>query len=371
MKKQFYETQAIPNTLLLGVYSPFNKTANIDSYFDEFLSLAKTNGEPTDNTLFIKIRTIDPTYYLTSGKLEEVKDACEKLAIERIIISESLSAQQERNLEDYLECTITDRTRLILEIFEKAAHSAEGKTQVAIAMLQHEKSRLSGKGKHLSQQAGFTGVRSGPGETLKERERRFIENSIFQHKKELAKLQKTRHTQRKRRLESNLPLICLIGYTNVGKSTILNKLTKSNVLAEDKLFATLDTTTRELYVNSEKIGLLSDTVGFIQNLPTQLIEAFKSTLAELEFADLLLHVIDISDSNWEEHIDVVRRILADLNVDKEVLYVFNKVDKLDDIDHQKQLIKKYQPHVVISAQTKEGLAPLLTYLHEWHKYTTM
>ncbi len=367
MKKEFYETHTQEKTLLLGVYTPFNITANIDSYFEEFLNLAKTDGISTDLTLFIRVRTVDPAYFLTSGKLEEVKKTCEEHNVERIVVSESLSPQQERNLEDYLECEVIDRTRLILEIFERAAQSAEGKTQVAIAMLQHRKTRLAGQGKSMSQQGGIRGVRGGPGETKKESERRYIDNSILHYKKELEHLVKTRQTQRKRRLESNVIQICLIGYTNVGKSTILNALTKSNVLAEDKPFATLDTTTRELYINGKKKGVLSDTVGFIQNLPTQLIEAFKSTLSELEYADLLLHVVDASDPNWPEHIMVVHQILHDLNIDKEMLYVFNKIDKVDDERHLMSQINRYQPHVLISAKSKDNLKPLINYLEEWQR----
>lgn len=364
-KNNMYITKTHSPTLIVGIDAPYNKTVNIDSYYQEFLSLVRTNGTEYDQAIFIKLREIDPGYFLTKGKLQEVKEIVEKHNIRDVIISEPLSVQQERNLNDFLRCKIHDRTRLILEIFEKAAHTAEGKIQVAIAMLQFDKSRLAGQGIYLSQQAGQIGNR-GPGETLKERETRHIENAVLKMKKQLESLERARATQRKRRLSSQLPLICLVGYTNAGKSTILNALTNSNVLAEDKLFATLDTTTRELYLDGKKKGLISDTVGFIQQLPHQLIEAFKSTLSELQYADLLLHVVDISDTNWEAQIKVVLNILAELEVDKPMLFVFNKADRIADFAQLEQSIARYQPHVIVSAQSKEGLAPLTEFLQAWN-----
>jgi len=242
---------------------------------------------------------------------------------------------------------------------------SEGKTQVAIARLQHKKTRLAGKGVHLDQQTGVTGLRGGAGEKAKERERRHIENHILKMRRSLESIQSSRTVQRKQRLENKVPIICLIGYTNAGKSTILNALTKSDVLAEDKLFATLDTTTRALFINGTQKGVLSDTVGFIQQLPHHLIEAFKSTLSELQFADLLLHVIDASDPNWKSHIAIVHEILLSLGVEKKMLYVFNKIDKADNVDELKIQAQEFQPHVFVSAKKKENLKPLIAYLKEW------
>ena len=366
-KQAYFETQSYPNTLLVGVHAPYNHTNDIDSYFEEFLNLAKTNKVNHNVEFYVKLRQIDPAYFLTKGKRQELKELCQKNDIEQIIISEPLTSQQARNLGDMLECTIFDRTELILDIFEKAAHSTAGKAQVAIAILQHKKSRLAGKGIHFGQQAGAIGVRGGPGETAKERETRHIEQSILQLKKQLKKNQRTRDTQRKRRLDSQVANLCLIGYTNAGKSTLLNTLTKSNVLAEDKLFATLDTTTRALYINGKQKGILSDTVGFIQQLPHKLIEAFKSTLSELQYADLLLHVIDISNPNWELHITVVHNILHELGVDKKILYVFNKSDKIKNGFALTQTLAKYQPYVVTSAQSKNGISPLIEFLDTWKR----
>lgn len=355
-----------PKVLLVGIHAPYNTIPNIQSYYEEFINLVKSNNIPFDETIFFKLRDIDSSTFISKGKLEEILAICEKYHIDEVIVSEPLTPQQERNLRDYLHCKVFDRNQLILEIFEKNALSAEGKMQVEIAMLQHQKSRLAGKGISLSQQRG-RGVIGGAGETGKERERRHIEEEILKLKKQLQKLHQTKETQRKQRLTTKVPLICLIGYTNAGKSTILNALTKSDVLAEDRLFATLDTTTRQLFIDSKKIGLISDTVGFIQLLPPNLIEAFKSTLSELQYAHLLLHVVDISDPNWENHIHVVQEILDDLEVDKPMLYVFNKADRVDLTPQQQALMEHFIPHVLISAVTKQGLQPLLDFLELWHK----
>ena len=363
MTKKARELNERPNLLVVGIHAPYNKTDRIDSYFEEFLNLVRSNGIVCDETLFIKLRSIDPGLFITKGHLEEIKKICDEKQINEVLLSEPLSPQQERNLSNYLNARVFDRTQLILEIFEKAAVSAEGKTQVEIAMLDHQKSRLAGKGKFLGQQSGILGLRGGYGETMKERERRYIDHRITSLKKQLKQLEQTRETQRKRRLKSAIPLVCLIGYTNAGKSTILNALTKSDVLAEDKLFATLDTTTRELYINSTKKGLISDTVGFIQLLPPHLIEAFKSTLSELQYADLLLNVVDVSDPNWQAHIDVVHYILHDLGIDKDMLYVFNKADKIDISPELLEQIKQYQPHVLVSALDKQGLEPLIQFIN--------
>lgn len=362
--KKFYEPH-VPKIMVIGVHAPYNHTKNIDSYFAEFLNLVKANGVTYDEAQFIRLREIDNATFFTKGKVEEMIALCKEKGIDHVIVSEPLTAVQERNLTDLLNARVFDRTALILDIFEKGATTLEGKTQVGIAMLQYKKSRLAGKGVYMSQQAGFIGGR-GLGETAKERETRHIENQVLKLRKELEHQQEIRKTQRKRRLATGIPLICLVGYTNAGKSTILNALTKAGVLAENKLFATLETTTRELYIDHHKKGVLIDTVGFIQFLPPQLIDAFKSTLSELQYADLLLQVVDLSDPNWENHIETVLRILADLEVEKEMLYVLNKVDL---VDNPKLMTEthKYLPHVLVSAQSKEGLKPLIKFLTQWQK----
>ena len=366
MKKQATATKTYPKTLLLGIQTPEHHLLNMDSYFEEFRNLADTNGVENYEEMIIKIREIDPGYFITRGKREEIKAFCDENDIEQIVVSEPLSSRQASNLADLFHCDIFDRTELILEIFEKSAHTAEGKMQVAIAQLQHKKSRLAGKGIHFGQQSGTIGVRGGFGETAKEKETRHIEESILQLKRHLAKMHSARETQRKQRLKSSEANICLIGYTNAGKSTILNNLTNSNVLAENKLFATLDTTTRSLYINGVKKGTLSDTVGFIQKLPTRLIDAFKSTLSELNYANLLLHVIDVSDPGWQDHIRVVHDILEDLNVNTPMLYVFNKADKID-TTLLTGALEKYQPYVVVSSLSRQGIEPLIQYIADWQK----
>ena len=356
-------------TLLIGIQSPYNRTQYIDSYFEEFINLAKSLGIVKYETIFLKLRELDNRYYFTKGKLLEIQEFVNAHPeIESIIISEQLGPQQERNLSDLFNMKIIDRTGLILNIFEKGAVTAEGKTQVEIAKLEFDKTRLAGKGIHLSQQAGQIGVR-GPGETLKERMTRVIEDNILKLKQRLREFTRIRETQRKRRVDNQVVNICLVGYTNAGKSTILNTLTHSNVLAEDKLFATLDTTTRQLFLESQKIGVISDTVGFIQQLPHELIEAFKSTLSELQYADLLLHIIDISDPNWKTHIDVVIDTLAELGVAKEMLFVFNKSDKISEEELQNRLksFGLFAPYVATNATTKDGLNPLIQYIITWKK----
>lgn len=349
--------------LLIGVQAPDNHTQDIQSYYKEFISLAETLGVRDYETTFVKLRSYDNKYFFTQGKLEELKAIYDKSEATEIIISEKLNGQQERNLQDYFECRIFDRTRLILAIFEKAAISAAGKLQVEIAQLELLKTRLAGHGIHLEQQAGSIGVK-GPGETLKEETSRHLERLVLTAKKKIAQLDKVRDTQRKRRLDHELDHVCLIGYTNAGKSSILNMLTNSDVLAEDKLFATLDTTTRQLYINHKKYGLISDTVGFIQNLPHQLIDSFKSTLSELNYADLLLQVVDISDANWKSHIKVVLTTLKELKVNKDMLFVFNKSDLLTPEELQKRIdeFDIFAPYVVVNSLSKEGLEPLANYI---------
>ncbi len=365
MKKQLAETSQQPKTLIVGIHTPFNHTKNIESYFEEFQNLVRSNGVTPYKEVFFKLRQIDPGHFITRGKLDELIDICKKEGIEQVVLSEPLTAQQERNLSEVLHAKVFDRTHLILEIFEKGAASAEGKTQVAIAMLQHQKSRLAGRGIYMSQQAGSIGTR-GPGETQKEKETQHIEHLMTKLRRDLEKLRQVRDTQRKQRLSSNIPLICLIGYTNAGKSSILNALTHSHVLAEDKLFATLDVTTRELYIDGKKKALITDTVGFIQQLPHNLIEAFKSTLSELQYAHLLLQVVDIADQNWESHIKVVAQILEELGVtNKHMLYVFNKADKVADLAVLEQVLERYQPHVVVSSIIPNGLEPLINFLRSW------
>jgi GTPase len=366
-KRETISTEFRKKTLLVGVHAPHNKTDDIQAYYDEFLNLASTYGVTNYVNINVKLRTIDSGHYFTKGKLAEIKVIFDEGNFDDIIISDMLSGQQERNLNDMFDCPIMDRTRLILAIFEKSAITSEGKMQVEIATLEFAKTRVTGHGVHLDQQAGSIGVRGGPGETMKEATLRHLNHSIMTIKKHIERLDKARATQRKQRLTQKVPQICLVGYTNAGKSSILNVLTHSNVLAKDQLFATLDTTTRQLFINSKKVGLLSDTVGFIQQLPHQLIASFQSTLAELAYASLLLVVIDISDNNWKSHIDVVLQTLDSINVDKEILFVFNKIDKLSKKELEQRLsdFGFFSPYVAVSCIKPNGLDPLKKYLAKW------
>lgn len=350
-------------TLLVGIQAPYNKMRPIDPYYDEFLSLVKTINLKYAKTYFTKLRNTDKTNFFTKGKLQELKKICEENEIEEVILSESLTTLQERNLEDYLDCRVWDRDKLILEIFRYAAHSAEGKIQVEMAEIEFMKSRLAGKGVELAQQEGIVGSK-GPGETSKEVLKRHLAEKYKRAKKKLDALKKSRTIQRKRRLESHIPLISLVGYTNAGKSSLLNRLTSSNVEVEDKLFATLDVTTRELFINHKKIGLISDTVGFISQLPHHLVEAFKSTLDELKYANLLLHVIDVSNPVWKNQIEVVEKTLNELEVEKDIIFVFNKIDKLtkEELSEIKEKTTEYGPKVFIHTKDKSGLIELINLL---------
>lgn len=360
-KPQDLETkERHPRILILGVYAPGNQIYDSEGYFEEFKSLIKTSEIAYNEELFIKVRDVSPSHFLTKGKLQDVVDYCDKHDIEEVICSEILSPVQSRNLAYALECQLFDRAQLILEIFRKAAHTAEAKIQVDIAEFEYLNTRIAGRGKELAQQEGRIGSR-GPGETQKELLKRFYQTEIRKLKKRLTTLEKARNVQRKKRLASNIPLVALIGYTNSGKSSLLNIMAHEHVIVEDKLFATLDITTRVMYLDHDKKILLSDTVGFISQLPHLLIEAFKSTLDELRYANLLLHVVDISNPLWENHIEIAQDILDDLEIDKPVLYVFNKKDKIQDLDPERVAIDiaPYSPSVLTSALDKEGVADLI------------
>jgi GTP-binding protein HflX len=355
-----HETEiAQPCTLALGVYLLGRMNWHVDDYFDEFLRLLKTVEVVPDETMFIQLRLTDRAHFLTRGKMMELVTLCEEKKVKQIICSALLSPLQQRNIEDATGCQVIDRAQLILEMFRRSATTAEGRIQVEMAELQMLKSRLSGHGREMGQQA-FGASARGEGETKKEYEKRLYERLVGQAHKRLEMLQKTRQVQRRKRLSSGLPLVCLIGYTNAGKSSLLNALTKSAVLVEDKLFATLDTTTRELFLATNKKILISDTVGFISQLPHHLVKAFRSTLDELRYAHLLLHVIDASNHAWREQIVVVHETLADLKVEKPMLYLFNKVDKLSEEERiaLEEAALCYVPHVFTSTRTKDGVASL-------------
>lgn len=292
------------------------------------------------------------------GKAEEIRALADDLDIDLVIFDDDLFASQQRNLEDIFERKVLDRTALILDIFAQRAHSSEGKLQVELAQLNYLLPRLTGKGVELSRLGGGIGTR-GPGETKLEVDRRRIRHRIQHLRKELKHIAQNRNIQHQRRQKTGIFRISLVGYTNAGKSTLLNLLTKAHAFVENKLFATLDSTTRRLFLSHNQIVLLSDTVGFIHKLPHQLIAAFRSTLEELRQADLLLHLIDAVHPLMREQMAAVGQVLEELGItEKPMILVFNKIDLLSE-EELKGLKKHFSDSLFISALTGEGTESLL------------
>ncbi|MFI3330864.1 MAG: GTPase HflX [Rikenellaceae bacterium] len=293
-------------------------------YLDELDFLAETAGIQTVRNFTQRLPQPNSRTFVGPGKLQEVKDYIDEQEIDIVIFDDELSPSQTRNIERELQCEVLDRTSLILGIFVQRATTAYAKTQVKLAQLEYMLPRLTGMWTHLERQRGGTGTRGGAGEREIETDRRIIRSSITKLKEELKKIDRQMAIQRGNR--SHLVRVSLVGYTNVGKSTIMNLISKSEVFAENKLFATLDTTVRKVVFDNLPF-LLSDTVGFIRKLPHQLVESFKSTLDEVREADLLLHVVDISHPNFEDQIAVVKQTLVDIGAgDKPVFLIFNKID---------------------------------------------
>lgn len=309
--------------VLIGVISSEQDEDQVKEYLDELAFLADTAGATVLKRFTQKIDTPNARTYIGAGKLEEVVMFIEENDIDFVVFDDELTPSQLRNLEQKLKCKVLDRTNLILDIFAKRAKTSYAKTQVELAQYQYLLPRLVGMWKHLERQRGGIGLR-GPGETEIETDRRVIREKISRLKEQLKKIDKQMATQRKNRGE--MVRVSLVGYTNVGKSTIMNLLSKSDVFAENKLFATLDITVRKVVIGNLPF-LLSDTVGFIRKLPHHLVESFKSTLDEVREADILLHVVDISHPKFEEQINTVNETLKDLNaVDKPIILIFNKID---------------------------------------------
>jgi GTP-binding protein HflX len=336
MKSELIST-AIPNhcCVLIGVINKLQDSGLANEYLEELAFLAETYGLKTIKSFTQKLEKPDKATFIGKGKLSEINQFIKDHAIDVVVFDDELSPSQQRNLEKELGKKVLDRTTLILEIFEQRAQTAHAKTQVQLAQYQYMLPRLTGMWTHLERQRGGTGTRGGAGEKEIETDRRIVRDKIALLKDRLKDIDKQMATQRKNRGE--LIRVALVGYTNVGKSTIMNLLSKSDVFAENKLFATLDTTVRKVTIENV-FFLLSDTVGFIRKLPTELVESFKSTLDEVREADILVHVVDISHKNFEEHLNVVKQTLQDIGAsDKPVILVFNKMDafsyiKKDDDD---------------------------------------
>ena len=330
---------------------------------DELGELVKTAGAEVAGQMIQLRDAVHPGTYIGSGKLDELKWLVWEKEADGIVCDDELSPSQINNLEEVLDCKIMDRTLVILDIFAARASTKEGKIQVELAQLKYRQSRLTGLGKSLSRLGGGIGTR-GPGEKKLEMDRRLIKSRIAQLNRELADVRRHREVTREQRSRNHMPVCALVGYTNAGKSTLLNTLTGASVLEEDKLFATLDPTTRVLNLPGGQKILLTDTVGFISKLPHNLIEAFRSTLEEAKYADVILHVADMSNPQMDEQMYVTYEILEELGVlNKTVITVFNKCDKAG----EDLLIRDFKSdaRVVVSAKTGQGLDTLKEILEDW------
>ena len=316
-------------TILIGIVTQEQSAEKSKDYLNELAFLTLTAGGTVIKTFTQKLNNPNPKTFIGEGKIGEIKEYILKNDVQTVIFDDELSATQERNISKIFNCKILDRTNLILDIFAQRATTSYAKTQVELAQCQYLLPRLKGMWTHLERQKGGIGMR-GPGETEIETDRRIVRNKIALLKKKIKSIDKQMHVQRGNR--GKLIRVAIVGYTNVGKSTLMNLLTKSKVFAEDKLFATLDTTVRKIVIRNLPF-LLSDTVGFIRKLPTQLVESFKSTLDEVREADLLLHVVDISHTNFEEHIESVSKTLDEIkSSNKPCVMIFNKIDNYQPVD---------------------------------------
>lgn len=368
--------QEIKKAVFVGIIKQGDQEWKIRDYLDELKFLAMTAGAEGENEFIQKVDRPDSATYIRSGKLEEIAAYCEENEIDYVIFDDELTGIQQRNIEKIIKTSaIIDRTSLILEIFAQRAQTSYAKMQVELARNNYLLPRLAGMWTHLERQRGGRGTRGGMGETQIEVDRRMIKQRISKLDEQLKKVDRQMATQRSNR--GSLVRVALVGYTNVGKSTLMNLLSKSDVFAENKLFATLDTTVRKVVIENVPF-LLSDTVGFIRKLPTQLIEAFKSTLDEVREADILMHVVDISHPDFEEQMKVVEKTLNDIGAgNKPIFVIFNKIDayKYKEYDEfslepkskenytleelkNSWIAKEKTPCIFISAKNKTGLPKL-------------
>ena len=379
-ERNTFSTDIVPEKAILISVCPSGQTIErTEEYLNELAFLLETAGGICVKKVIQKLERPDTRTYVGSGKLDEIKEYKNALDADFIVVDDELSPAQLRNLEKEMECRILDRTTLILDIFAKRARTSIAKTQVELAQLQYMLPRLTRMWTHLERQRGGIGMR-GPGETQIETDRRLIKERISALKLQLEKFDTQKTLQRKNR--ESLVRVALVGYTNVGKSTLMNLLSKSDVFAENKLFATLDTTVRKVVIGNLPF-LLTDTVGFIRKLPTQLVESFKSTLDEVVEADLLLHVVDISHPDHEEQIAAVNRTLEEIGaIDKPTILVFNKIDAYTYIEKdeddltpmtranwslamlQESWMSKQGKSIFISAAKKENIDALRNLMYD-------
>ncbi|MEI8272395.1 MAG: GTPase HflX [Paludibacter sp.] len=376
MKTEIYEERAV----LVGVITQLQSEERAREYLDELAFLAETAGASPEKLYFQRLEYPNPKTYVGPGKLIEIKNFVDENDIGVVIFDDELSPKQLRNIEAELKVLILDRTSLILDIFAKRAQTASAKTQVELAQLQYTLPRLTRLWTHLERQQGGIGMR-GPGETQIETDRRIILTKISLLKQNLKDIDQQMTTQRKNR--GKMVRVALVGYTNVGKSTLMNLISKSDIFAENKLFATLDTTVRKVIIENLPF-LLSDTVGFIRKLPHHLVQSFKSTLDEVREADLLLHVVDVSHPNFEEQLEVVNQTLKEIDPqEKPMILIFNKIDAFsyvpkeeDDLAPMKRenisleelkktwMSKMHDNCIFISAREKQNIENLKELMYE-------
>jgi GTP-binding protein HflX len=353
----------LEKVFLIGVELKARGTADIRESLDELAELAQTAGAQIVGDGIQKMDSPTPATFIGKGKAEEFAKFCKAEGVDTVIFDDELTPAQTRNLEKIFNCRVQDRTALILDIFAQRARTREGKLQIELAQLEYLLPRLTRFWSHLSRQRGSTGSIGGEGESQLEADRRKISERIDRIQRDLELVRRQRETQRAGRQRSQWPLASIVGYTNAGKSTLLNALTGAAVLAEDKLFATLDPTTRRLRLPTNQNVLLTDTVGFIKKLPHGLVEAFKATLEEVVQADLLLHVVDTSHPQAEEHILAVNTVLAEIGAaEKPVLMIFNKIDQANGSGAVNRLREHFANAVAISARTGAGIPVLLAEL---------
>lgn len=340
------------------------RTDDWEESLAELERLADTAGVEVVGTITQKRDRPDPVHFVGKGKAQEIRPVAGELRAEVLLVDADLSPNQQRHLEDDTHMGVLDRTALILDIFAQRARSKEGKLQVELAQSSYLLPRLTGKGTELSRLGGGIGTR-GPGETKLEADRRHLRQRIRRLRKEVEQVAKRRGTERKHRQEAGVPIVALVGYTNAGKSTLLNALSGAEVFVEDRLFATLDPTIRQVELGGGRTILFVDTVGFIRNLPHQLISAFHATLEEAIEADVLVHIVDASHSQMESQIDAARRVLAALGcAEKPTVIAFNKVDRVQDRERLTERIRREGHAVAISATSTEGLPDLLRVVSE-------
>jgi len=349
-----------PQSVVVAALEQHNDEDDFETSLREIEGLTETANGVVVAVVTQKRSAVDPRTYFGKGKVEEIKEVLERANAELLVVDGEISPTHQRNLERELEAQVIDRTGLILDIFARRAQTSEGKLQVELAQLEYLLPRLTNMWSHLERIRGGIGLK-GPGETQIETDRRLVRNKIALLKGRVNEIRERREVQRSKRSKSNIPIVSIVGYTNAGKSTLLSTLSGDSIFAEDKLFATLDPTTRDVTFEGGTRCLISDTVGFIKNLPTQLVAAFRATLEEVNSADILLHVIDATNSAWEEQMSTVEKILGELKAnDKPTIIAFNKVDDLeeDEFLRLKNYTSRYENVVYISAKANVNMDKL-------------